>query len=188
MTLEQRHNCMSHVRSRDTTPEKLVRHELWQKGFRYRICVNSLPGTPDIVLPRYRTVIFVNGCFWHGHKGCPNSTIPIIHKNFWARKIDGNMERDLKNIQKLETLSWNVITVWECELSKEALPSTIEHIIAELHSNIDEWEESKIKRKQSKRNTLEQAHKRSKLFGIVETELNEQFHIHVRLRRSSHDE
>lgn len=93
-TPEQRHKNMSAVHSASTKPEILLRHELWLKGYRYRVNVKHLPGSPDIVLPKYRTVIFVNGCFWHGHQGCTKYTVPKTNTNFWKAKVTRNQERD----------------------------------------------------------------------------------------------
>ena len=87
MTPQQRHDCMSHIRSKNTKPEQLVRQALWHKGFRYRLHVKDLPGKPDIVLPKYKTAIFINGCFWHGHKGCKDFVIPKSNTAFWLEKI-----------------------------------------------------------------------------------------------------
>ena len=128
MTPEQRHDCMASIHSEDTRPEQAVRRELWHRGYRFRKCVRTLPGTPDIVLPKYRTCIFVNGCFWHGHKGCSKFVMPKTRTEFWANKIARNQERDLVNIQRLESIGWSAITVWECELSKSGIENTMEKI------------------------------------------------------------
>ena len=98
MTPEQRHDCMASIHSEDTRPEQAVRRELWHRGYRFRKCVRTLPGTPDIVLPKYRTCIFVNGCFWHGHKGCSKFVMPKTRTEFWENKIARNQERDLVKI------------------------------------------------------------------------------------------
>ena len=121
MTPEQRHDCMASIHSEDTRPEQAVRRELWHRGYRFRKCVRTLPGTPDIVLPKYRTCIFVNGCFWHGHKGCSKFVMPKTRTEFWANKIARNQERDLVNIQRLESIGWSSITVWECEIGKSSI-------------------------------------------------------------------
>ncbi len=102
---------MSHIHSRDTRPELAARRELWRRGFRYRVNVRNLPGTPDIVLPKYRTAIFVNGCFWHGHKGCHSYTVPKTNTGFWQDKVARNRARDLTNAQRLESIGWSVMTV-----------------------------------------------------------------------------
>ena len=135
MTPKQRHDCMSHIRSRNTKPEVLLRKELHRLGYRYRINVRKLPGTPDIVLAKYRTCIFVNGCFWHGHKGCSKFVMPKTNEGFWADKIRNNHERDLKNAAMLEATDWKVITVWECQLKKGEFSSTVESIRKQLDDN-----------------------------------------------------
>lgn len=119
---------MASIHSEDTRPEQAVRRELWHRGYRFRKCVRTLPGTPDIVLPKYRTCIFVNGCFWHGHKGCSKFVIPKTRTEFWKNKITRNQERDLVNIQRLESIGWSAITVWECELGKSGIENTMEKI------------------------------------------------------------
>lgn len=107
---------MRRVRSKDTTPERKVRSLLHRMGFRFRLHRNDLPGCPDIVLPRYATVIFVHGCFWHRHPGCKRATTPASHKDYWVPKFERTVERDRKNQEKLCGSGWNVIVVWECEL------------------------------------------------------------------------
>lgn len=107
---------MSHIRSKNTKPEELVRKYLFSKGFRYRKNVKQLPGCPDIVLPKYKTVIFVNGCFWHKHD-CPRFVWPSSNQEYWTPKILKNVERDKSNAAALNAMGWRVITVWECELS-----------------------------------------------------------------------
>lgn len=125
MTPQQRHECMSHIRSKNTKPERLVRQYLWHHGYRYRLHVKDLPGKPDIVLPHYKTVIFINGCFWHGHEGCRDFVVPKTNTAFWVEKIAGNKERDLKDAAALTTAGWNVITIWECELKKAVADNTL---------------------------------------------------------------
>jgi DNA mismatch endonuclease, patch repair protein len=187
MTPQQRHECMSRIRSKDTRPEQVVRRELWQRGYRYRLNVRKLPGTPDIVLPKYRTVIFVNGCFWHGHKGCKHYTVPATNTEFWKAKVTRNQERDALNIQRLEAIAWNIITVWECELSKSNLPSTIDRMEAEITANKLKFESYTVHRRQDRRFALEQARKRREIAALVETELNLQFHIPNSVRKASYD-
>lgn len=114
---ETRSYIMSQIRSKDTKPELIVRKALFAKGFRYRIHDKRLPGKPDIVLPKYKTVIFVNGCFWHGHDdNCPIYKPPKSNVEFWQTKIKKNKNRDIKNIKLLKELGWKVITIWECSL------------------------------------------------------------------------
>lgn len=107
---------MSKVSSKETKPEIIVRKLLFSKGFRYRKNVKSLPGKPDIVLPKHKTIIFVHGCFWHQHAGCRKSSRPTSNVEFWNKKLDRNMVRDASNTQLLKDAGWNVVTVWECEI------------------------------------------------------------------------
>ena len=126
---------MSHIRSTNSKPEEIVRKYLFAEGFRYRKNVKDLPGCPDIVLPKYKTVIFVNGCFWHKHD-CPRFVWPSSNEQYWVPKITGNLERDLKNHQLLKEQGWKVIIVWECELKKNVVDETIGKLIAELKAMI----------------------------------------------------
>ena len=118
---------MSHIRSKDSKPEEVVRKYLFSKGFRYRKNVKALPGCPDIVLPKYKTVIFINGCFWHKHD-CPRFVWPSSNEEYWHPKIMGNVERDKRNIAELQQLGWTVLTVWECELKKKVIDATLERL------------------------------------------------------------
>ena len=122
---------MSRIRSTNSKPEETVRKALFARGFRYRKNVKDLPGKPDIVLPKYKTVIFVNGCFWHKHD-CPRFAWPSSNTDYWIPKILRNAERDKENYSALYTLGWNVIVVWECELKKKQLTETIDHIEKEI--------------------------------------------------------
>lgn len=135
----QRHTCMSHIRSCNTKPEVKLRKELFGLGYRYRINKKCLPGSPDIVLTKYHTCIFVNGCFWHGHKGCRYATRPKSNVEFWSNKIENNHERDLKDYTFLESLGWRVIVVWECELKKNRIESTIASVQNQLEANRESW-------------------------------------------------
>ena len=135
LTTEQRHLNMSHIRSADTKPELKLRHALWRIGFRYRVNDKHLPGKPDIVLPKYRTVIFVHGCFWHGHKDCPNYSVPKSNTDFWKAKIQRNQQRDQEVWRQLEAKGWYVLIVWECELKKAMLEGTVERVASTLNHN-----------------------------------------------------
>lgn len=117
-TKEVRSMNMSHIRSVNSKPEEMVRKYLFAKGLRYRKNVRSLPGKPDIVLRKYKTVIFVNGCFWHKHD-CGRFVLPSSNTDYWIKKISGNVERDVNNIAKLEAQGWRVLTIWECQLKKK---------------------------------------------------------------------
>ena len=113
----KRSEIMSKIGGKDTKLEIIIRKYLFSKGFRYKKNDKRYPGKPDIVLPKYQTIIFVHGCFWHGHKNCKASKLPETRKRFWKNKISDNMTRDLKNIRELEKLGWNVIVVWNCEIN-----------------------------------------------------------------------
>lgn len=132
---------MASIRSKNTKPEVIVRKYLWRNGFRYRLNNPRLPGHPDIVLRKYRTCIFVNGCFWHGHEGCKYFVMPKTNTVFWDRKISRNRERDKAEQKKLAEMGWHVIVVWECQLKAdkrkktlESLAYTINHIYLQDHS------------------------------------------------------
>ena len=116
LTASQRHRCMSRIRGKNTKPEILVRKGLYARGFRFRLHNKKLPGSPDIVLPKYGVAIMVNGCFWHGHKGCRYAIKPKSNVEFWETKIARNQHRDEVTAAHLEALGWTMITVWECEL------------------------------------------------------------------------
>ncbi|MFC1899553.1 very short patch repair endonuclease [Chloroflexota bacterium] len=118
-TKTKRSQIMSHISDRDSKMEISVRKALFSAGFRYRKNVKSLPGKPDIVLPKYKTVIFTHGCFWHGHEGCKASKLPETRREFWENKIRDNVERDKRNINPLEQNGWKVIVLWQCELNNE---------------------------------------------------------------------
>ncbi len=107
---------MSCIKGKNTKPEEIVRKYLFSHGFRYRKNDKRLPGTPDIVLPKYKTVIFINGCFWHGHEGCRYFVIPKTNTGFWVNKIETNKQRDIRKISELQALGWKAVVVWECQL------------------------------------------------------------------------
>lgn len=116
---------MSQIRSKDTKPEILVRKFLHSKGLRFRLHSKNLPGKPDIVLPKYKTVIFVHGCFWHGHKGCKYFVVPKTRAEWWLSKINGNAANDLKKRSALKKEGWKIINIWECELKSKKLEKTL---------------------------------------------------------------
>ena len=116
----QRSKIMAAIKGKDTKPEMIIRKYLFSKGLRFRVHVKKLAGSPDIVLPKYKTVIFVNGCFWHGHDGCKYSRLPKTNEFFWEQKIRRNKARDIANEYVLQTEGWRVIRVWECEIKKVA--------------------------------------------------------------------
>jgi len=106
---------MSRIRSKDTKPELIVRSLLHRMGFRFRLHRKDLPGKPDIVLPKYKTVIFVHGCFWHGHKGCRRSNVPKSNQEYWVPKINRNIQRDKEHYKQIKKMGWKVLVIWECE-------------------------------------------------------------------------
>ena len=110
---------MSAIKGKNTSPEIVVRKALFARGFRYRLHVAGLPGKPDLVLPKFKTVIFINGCFWHRHEGCKYAATPKSNSDFWVKKFAGNVERDTQNVAKLKALGWNIVIVWECEFKKK---------------------------------------------------------------------
>lgn len=122
---ETRSYNMSRIKGKNTKPEILVRKYLFSQGLRYRLYSKKLPGKPDIVLSKYKTVIFVNGCFWHGHKGCRYFVVPKTRTDFWLSKINVNIQNDKKTSSLLKDMGWHVITVWECELKKAKREETL---------------------------------------------------------------
>lgn len=131
---ETRSYNMSQISGKDTKPEMLVRKFLHANGFRYRLHAKDLPGKPDLVLPKYNSVIFVHGCFWHAHEGCKYFKIPETRTEWWKEKLYGNKERDKKNIEKLKKEGWNVIVVWECELKSGKKKSFLKKLAEKLNS------------------------------------------------------
>ena len=130
-TKEVRSYNMSQIKSKNTKPEEIVRKFLFSKGFRYRKNLKDLPGSPDIVLPKYKTVIFVNGCFWHHHE-CRYFVWPSSNKEYWFNKINRNVERDKNNYNLLEKLGWKVILIWECELKKTVREENLEKLVIKI--------------------------------------------------------
>ena len=123
---------MSRIRAKDTKPEMLVRRFLHTNGFRYRLHVKDLSGRPDIVLPKYGTVIFIHGCFWHGHQHCRYYVIPKTRTEWWLEKINRNIENDKKACKELKKAGWRVITIWECQLKKDKVEQTLKKLLASL--------------------------------------------------------
>ena len=133
LTSQQRHANMAAIHGKDTKPEMVVRRWLWGHGYRYRLNHKRLPGKPDIVMRKYRTCIFVNGCFWHKHD-CPRFVWPSSNQEYWKPKILRNVERDKNNCRELSSMGWNVITIWECELKKKVFEGTMERVILQITS------------------------------------------------------
>lgn len=176
MTDEQRHDCMSRIRSNNTGPELKIRHILWHMGFRYRINDFHLPGSPDIVLAKYRTVIFIHGCFWHGHKGCKKYTVPKTNTEFWKEKVARNKKRDEDVWRLLEAKGWSVIIVWECELKKDKIQETINRVEKEILHNGEVLKSIKEERKRFRiMYHKERVHKKEQE-SLLKKELKKRFH------------
>ena len=126
---------MSRIRGKDTSIEVQARKYLFSHGFRYRKNVSSLPGKPDIVLKKYKTAVFINGCFWHRHPFCKYATTPKSNTDFWQQKFDRNVANDAKHYSELEAMGWNVIVIWQCELKKSCFETTMQRVMNELTEN-----------------------------------------------------
>ena len=134
---EVRSYNMSRIRSKDTKPEIIVRSYLFSRGLRFRKNDRRYPGSPDIVLPKYNTVVFVHGCFWHLHEGCKYAKLPKSNVDYWEPKLCRNNERDKNNQKELEEMGWNVITIWECELKKDKREQTLENLYNQIISMLE---------------------------------------------------
>jgi len=132
ITPEHRSWNMSQVKGKDTKPELKVRSWLFKNGYRYRKNDKRLPGKPDVVMPKYRVVIFVHGCFWHRHPGCKNTRTPKSNIEFWETKFSRNVENDKRHVRELEDLGWRVITIWECELGNKTFEDTMKRVEQEI--------------------------------------------------------
>lgn len=128
---------MSRIKSGNTNPEDIVRKYLFSRGFRYRKNDKRYAGKPDVVLPKYKTVIFVNGCFWHCHEGCSGFVMPKSHLEYWQPKLKRNKQRDTENIAALQSDGWHVITVWECELKKAVRSERLQQLYEQILSSLD---------------------------------------------------
>lgn len=132
-SLEVRSYNMSQIKGKDTKPEMIVRKFLFSKGFRYRLHDKRLPGKPDIVLPKFKAVVFVNGCFWHAHDGCKYYVIPKTRTEWWLNKLSINKQKDGENFSKLAVLGWKIIVIFECELKPDKRIKTLNYLLDELH-------------------------------------------------------
>lgn len=177
LTKEQRHKCMSSIRSKDTKPEIRVRKRLFAEGFRFRLAVKSLPGTPDIVLPRYRSIILVNGCFWHGHKGCRYYVLPKTNLQFWKDKIERNQQRDDIVCGRLEALGWRVFTVWECQLSSRDIDATMEELIRMIRQAGEDYQTSLRQRREERKRQAETNREKKARKDMMQKELDSIYHI-----------
>jgi DNA mismatch endonuclease (patch repair protein) len=130
LTRQRRSEVMSRIRGRDTKPEIIVRRIVWAMGFRYRLCVRSLPGAPDLVLAKHRKAMFVHGCFWHRHS-CPRGSMPTTRSDFWRQKLEGNKKRDARNLRALRRAGWDVLVIWECETrNSDSLSAKLRRFLA----------------------------------------------------------
>lgn len=139
-----RSRVMARIRGKHTRPELLVRRFLWANGFRYRLHVRTLPGTPDIVLPAYRTVIFVHGCFWHGHPGCKDNRMPQTNAAFWEKKLHNNVARDAVQVAALQRLGWQVLTVWECELATRHRAARLVALLKDILDQLPDFQAERM--------------------------------------------
>ena len=135
-SIEARSANMSKIRSTNTKPELLVRKFLCDNGFRYRKNLKTLPGTPDIVIRKCRMVVLVNGCFWHGHEDCKKFRMPKTRVEFWSGKIERNRQRDAETIEKLQRLGWDVVVIWECQLTPKRRRATLNALLDVLYGNL----------------------------------------------------
>ena len=174
-TPEQRHKNMAAIHSASTKPELLLRKSLWRLGFRYRVNDKRLPGKPDIVLPKYRTVIFVHGCFWHGHKDCKNYTVPKTNTDFWTAKIARNQQRDQDTWRQLEAKGWAIIIVWECELKRSRLPETVTSVATQIHKNGETFRSAQDDRRKAREEYRQQRRLQLKHEASLKAELQEKF-------------
>ena len=175
LTKEERSIRMSHIHSANTKPELALRHALWRLGFRYRTNDRRFPGSPDIVLPKYRTVIFVHGCFWHGHQNCKNYKAPKTNPDFWAAKITRNRERDQKAWRSLEAKGWNVIVIWECELARSRIIETIDSVAARIRENGRFFHQAKENRRQAREEYRQRMDRKKKHDASIRKEIEDLF-------------
>lgn len=172
LTHAQRHRNMAAINSVSTKPELKLRKVLWHLGFRYRVNDKRLPGKPDIVLPKFHTIIFIHGCFWHGHKGCKYYTVPQTNTDFWKAKVARNQERDQKVWRELEAMGWFVVIVWECELKKAVFEDTTERVAAEIVQNGERYRADQEKRRTARAAYLTEQRARKEKSVYIKRELS----------------
>ena len=186
LNTQQRHHCMSRIRGKNTKPEILVRKGLHARGFRFRLHNKKLPGSPDIVLPKYGVAIMVNGCFWHGHKGCRYATKPKTNIEFWEAKIARNRHRDEVTTAHLEALGWTVITIWECELrTNSQLDDRLNTLAEEIRRA---YETKRIKDRDKRQSRVLARKEREELLrrqAKLEAEINSLYPIPKRVKDAS---
>ena len=189
LNIQQRHHCMSRIRSKDTKPELLVRKGLHARGFRFRLQDRKLPGRPDMVLPKYGVAIMVNGCFWHGHGGCRYATKPKSNIEFWEKKIARNKHRDEVTAAHLEALGWTVIVVWECELrGKETAEARIQTLAEEIRSSGELKKQKEYRRKLSRAAAKREREQMLERQAALEEEIKRMFPIPQKVKIASIEE
>ena len=189
LNTQQRHHCMSRIRGKDTKPELLVRKGLHARGFRFRLQDRNLPGRPDIVLPKYGVAIMVNGCFWHGHRGCQYATKPKSNVEFWETKIARNKHRDEVTSAHLEALGWTVIIVWECELrGKEKAEARIQTLAEEIRSAGELKKQKEARRRLGRAAAKRERELLLERQAALEKELKRMFPIPQRVKIASKEE
>ena len=189
LNTQQRHHCMSRIRGKDTKPELLVRKGLHERGFRFRLQDRNLPGRPDIVLPKYGVAIMVNGCFWHGHKGCRYATKPKSNVEFWETKIARNKHRDEVTAAHLEALGWTVIVVWECELrGKETAEARIQTLAEEIRSSGELKKQKENRRRLSRAAAKREREQMLERQAALEQEIKRMFPIPQKVKIASKEE
>lgn len=186
LTPSQRHHCMSRIRGKNTKPEILVRKGLHARGFRFRLHNKKLPGSQDIVLPKYGVAIMVNGCFWHGHKGCRYATKPKSNIEFWETKIARNLHRDEVTTAHLEALGWTVITVWECELRNSfQLDERLNALVEEIRNAGEVKRVKDMNKRQSRAAARREREEFLRKQAELEAEINQLYPIPKRIRTLS---
>ena len=185
----QRKYCMSRIRGKNTKPEILVRKGLHARGFRFRLHNKKLPGSPDIVLPKYGVVIMVNGCFWHGHKGCRYATRPTTNVEFWELKIERNRHRDEVTTAHLEALGWHVITIWECELrGKSIAGSRLDALVEEIREAGSAMHERKSISKNNRMESQIRAREMMERQARLEAEIDALYPIPKKIKKEARTE
>ena len=188
LTASQRHRCMSRIRGKNTKPEILVRKGLHARGFRFRLHNKKLPGSPDIVLPKYGVAIMVNGCFWHGHKGCRYATKPKSNVEFWETKIARNRHRDEVTTAHLDALGWHVITVWECELRVGSqLKDRLDALAEEVWQAGEVRKAKDLNKRQSRTEARKEREELLRKQAKLEAEMNLLYPIPKRIRKLARD-
>ncbi len=189
LTLSLRSHCMSRIRGKNTRPEILVRKGLHTRGFRFRLHNKKLPGSPDVVLPRYGVAIMVNGCFWHGHKGCSYATKPKTNIEFWEAKIARNRHRDEVTTAHLEALGWTVITIWECELrGKHRSDTRLDELADEIRQAGENKMQQDSVKQQNRREAKMMREDILRRQARLEAEIDLLYPVPKRIRRVSKEE